>query len=351
MWQSELLHTFWTFTSTIATSLQMRLSTSSLSDYSFDAAGIVALADLPAIAERTALRGDASWLDVLFLAPGIHRGQQAGEVNKSEHPVCAAMTSGYVFRVENQATVAFLQKVGVTGHLTIIKVDSPNEQGNALTRKLRTWFAPPHFWPTVPFLTGIAFTIIAISLLGALRDWWALGVLAMLIMARFINTVVIKRRAQLTWKGAPEPGVMGDLLVLLSQDRWVRIQGTVDDLKTVTSGQWLRDEETVESFFAALATLLVYSSATLVPNTSNVAALIIVVLILTSAGLLSLSNALAKEVLMFGRTLRVSQEPKAYARRLDLAKELIAESGRDDWAIGMGMILPKSGDTAVKVSV
>lgn len=356
MWVSCLISAFdvvYSLPSTAAARLQMLLNTSSsLSGISLDAAGLVALADLTSITERTALRGDASWLDILFLAPGIHRGQLAGEVNKGELPICGAMTSGYVFRVENQATVAFLQKIGVTGHLTVIDVFSPDEEGSVLARKLRSWFSPEHIGPSIVFLIGIGCTIVSIFLVGAMHDWWALGVLAMLIGARLINTVVIKRRAELTWKGAPEPGVMGDLLVLLSQDRWVRMKGTVDDLKTVTSGQWLRDQSTIESFFTAFATLLVYASATLVPNTTTVGALIVVTLILASAGLLGLSNALAKkEVMMFGRTLKVTQQPKSYARRLDLAKELIEETGRDDWAIGMGMILAKSGDTPVKVSV
>ncbi|KAG2008358.1 hypothetical protein CC2G_013796 [Coprinopsis cinerea AmutBmut pab1-1] len=336
--------------SNVAAKLEMSLSKSSISGLSLDAAGLIALADLTTIAERTALRGNASWLDVLFLAPGIHRQQLAAEVNKGEHPVCGAMHSGYVFRVENQATVAFLQRVSTTGHLTVVQVDSPVEEGR-IWQKLRSWFAPKYFAPSVLYLTGFTFTLISIALIGAIRDFWALGVLCMLIGARLINTVVIKRRAQLTWKGAPEPGVMGDLFVLLSQDRWVRIQGTVDDLKAVTAGQWLRDEQTIESFFTALATLLVYLSAALAPNTSTVGSLIIAVLILTSVALLGLANSLTRDLMMFGRTLRVSEGPKAYARRLDLAKELVEQSGRDDWAIGIGMILPKSGEAAGKVSV
>lgn len=43
-------------------------------------------------------------------------------------------------------------------------------------------------------------------------------------------------------------------------------------------------------------------------------------------------------------------KPKAYARRLVMVEELIKESGRDDWAIGMGMIVP-SADRAQKVNV
>ncbi|KAH6909353.1 hypothetical protein BKA70DRAFT_1278275 [Coprinopsis sp. MPI-PUGE-AT-0042] len=354
MWRSPfsfLFNTISPLLSTTTSRLRMTLSTSSLSRVSLDAAGLVALADLTSIAERTALRGDASWLDVLFLAPGIHRQQQAADINRSEYPICGAMTSGYVFRVENQATVAFLQKVGKTGHLTVIQVDSPDENKNRIIKNLKSLLAPPNLAPSVFYLLGISFSIVAVALVSAAEDWWGLGVLAMLIGARLINTIVIKRRAQPAWKGAKEPGVMGDLLVLLSQDRWVRIQGTVDDLKVVTAGQWLRDEETVESFFTAFATLLVYTAAALVPNTSNLAALILILLTLSSAGLLGLSNSLTKDLTMFGRTLRVSQTPKQYPRRLVMAEELIAESQRRDWAVRMGLVLPDKGDTATQVSV
>lgn len=331
--------------------VSMSLKASSISRVSLDAAGIVALADLTSIAERTALKGSASWLDVLFLAPGIHRQQQASDINKSEYPVCAAMTTGYVFRVENQATVAFLQRVGKTGHLTVVQVGSQVEEGNFVITRLKDLFATRHLASSLSYLLGISFSIVAIALLFLAEDWWALGVLAMLIAARTINTAVIKRRAQPAWKGAKEPGVMGDLLVLLSQDRWVRIQGTVDDLKVVTAGQWLRDEETVESFFTALATLLVFTAAALVPNTSNVGALIIILLVLSSAGLLGLTNSLTRDLTMCGRTLRVSQKPKSYSRRLIMAEELIAESKRRDWAIRMGLVLPETRDAAVQVSV
>ena len=43
----------------------------------------------------------------------------------------------------------------------------------------------------------------------------------------------------------------GDLLVLLSQDRWVRIRGLVDDIKPIVSGAWLRDATTLEKTITA----------------------------------------------------------------------------------------------------
>jgi len=73
---------------------------------SLDAAGLVALADLSTVARRTALTGTSSLLDAFVLCPGLHRQQEAPELNGGEYPACAAMTTGYVFRVENPATVS-----------------------------------------------------------------------------------------------------------------------------------------------------------------------------------------------------------------------------------------------------
>jgi hypothetical protein len=200
--------------------------------------------------------------------------------------------------------------------------------------------------PSLLYFTGIALTITSLAILGAIRDYWAVGVLLMLITARFLNTVVLMRRAQKGWKGAPEPGVKGDLLVLLSQDRWVRMRGLVDDLKAVTAGQWLRDQTTIEGFATAAATLIVYIAAALASNASKVGSLFIATLLLVSVGLLGLCNALTRDLQMYGYKVHVVEGPKKYFRRLDLAQELIEEIGRDDWAIGMGLILARPATSA-----
>ena len=308
------------------------ISTSSVTGIKLQASGLVALADIKTIANRTAYTGAASFLDVLFLAPGIHCQQASSEINRGEYPTTGALTSGYVFRVENQATVGFLQRVGKTGHLVCVTVSPPSTFQHTI---LATGAIP-----SLLYLCGIVLTIVTTALLGIIHDWWGLGVMGMLMLARLLNTVVIKRRGKMGWKGAPEPDVHGDLLVLLSQDRWVRIRGLVDDLKAVTAGQWLRDETTLESYCTSFATLLVFVSAVLAGNASTIGGLIIACLLLVSAGLLGLCNSLTLRLQMFDRTIYQEGEAKAYDRRLDLSKELIAETGRDDWAIAMGMIVP-----------
>ena len=138
-------------------------------------------------------------------------------------------------------------------------------------------------------------------------------------------------------------GVHGDLLVLLSEDRWVRVRGAVDDLKAVTSGQWLREPTFVESAFTAFATLLVYLDAGL-GNASQGGKLLLLTLLFCSVALLGVANEYTNALKMYGRLIRIDGAPKRYARRLDLAKELVDETGRDDWAIRLGMTQPKKDD-------
>ena len=158
-----------------------------------------------------------------------------------------------------------------------------------------------------------------------------------------MNVAVIKRRAKTGWKGASEPGVTGDLLILLSQDRWIRMRGMVDDLKAVTSGQWLEDMAAVESFACAGATLLVYVTAALSANASTLGNVILMALLFIEVGLLGLSNKFVLGIQLHGRIVKQVGQPKAYKRRLDLANELIEETGRRDWAIGLGMVPADSG--------
>ena len=344
----NMRHGFDALTSLTFTSLhqlvelvQMHLNKSSITGISLDAAGLVALADLSSIPERTALTGSASIFDILFLAPGIHTQQKASEINGGELPMTSAMTTGYVFRIENQATVNYLQKIGEPGSLVTVNVVKRGAC-SPLLRPFSNLLAAGAI-PSLLYFTGIFLTMTSLTILGAIRDYWAVGILLMLITARFLNTVVLMRRAQKGWKGAPESGVKGDLLVLLSQDRWVRMMGMVDDLKAVTAGQWLRDQTTVEGFATAAATLIVYSAAALAGNSSKVGSLIIATLLLVSVGLLGLCNALTRDLQMYEYKVHVATEPKKYSRRLDMANDLIEETDRDDWAIGMGLILAPSG--------
>ncbi|KIP02417.1 hypothetical protein PHLGIDRAFT_112080 [Phlebiopsis gigantea 11061_1 CR5-6] len=308
---------------------------SSRLNYLLDAAGLIAIANFKTIARRTARAGSASWLDIFVLAPGIHFQQEAADINGGEYPATAAMTTGYVFRIENQATVGYLQTISKSGCLTTVEVDSPQNQ-RPFFGLFQTGAAS-----SMLYLTTIALTIAALTLLVAMNDWWALGVLCALIAARFLNTLVLKRRSAAGWKGAPEPGVMGDLIILLSQDRWVRMKGWVDDIKFVTAGHWLRETSEAESPVVGLGTLLVYASAALAGNASLAGSWLLAALLVVSLVLLGMANARTKTLCMFDRVIRV-QGVKPYGRRLEMVHELIAEKGTDDWALRLGLIKSSS---------
>ncbi|KAK0244893.1 hypothetical protein EDD85DRAFT_215465 [Armillaria nabsnona] len=299
------------------------------------ATALIALADLPLVTVRTAHSGTASYCDALVLAPGMHQQQSASEINCGEFPITGAMTSGYIFRVENPATVYYLQSIGVTGHLVTAHV-YPSAQN-------RSFFIPA----TLLYALCQVLTLIITVSLALIRDWWALGVLGGFMISRLINVIVIKLRDENGWKGQKEPGVQGDLFILLCHDRWIRLQGSVDDLKAVTSGQWLRDLTPIESFAITCATMLVYVSAILAFNASPVGSLLIGFLLLSTAVLLTLCNSLTGELQMCDRVIRRVGAPKKYKRRMMLANELISEMGQSDWAIGMGLVLPKSGEAGV----
>jgi hypothetical protein len=306
-------------------------TTSSLSSVRLSASGLIALADLRTIAHRTALLGSSSYLDIFFLAPGIHCQQAAAEISRGEYPTAAAMNSGYVFRIENQATISYLQSVGETGHLTNVFVTAPC---------CRTYADRYELLAFVLYCGGLALTAIVGALLCAIRDWWALGVVGMLVLARFLNVLIIKRRSTIGWKGAPEPGVESDLLILISQDRWVRMRGMVDDVKAVTAGQWLREPTTWEGFGVAFATLLVYCSAVVAGNASTIGSLLIACLLLFSVALLGLCNSLTKTLRMFGRTIYKCGERKFYERRRLMVEELVDKAKPSDWATSIGLIAP-----------
>jgi len=179
-------------------------------------------------------------------------------------------------------------------------------------------------------------SILTLSILT--QDWWGFLVICILVVARLLNVLLVRRRSKPGWSGASEPGQKGDLVILLSHDRWVRMRGAVDDLKAVTSGQWLRDLTGLETAVANMATLLVYLAAVLGANMSLFSQGLFVLVIVGSAGLVHLANVMMKILHMHGNTIALDGPRKTYRRRLDLAHELIQETGRHDWALKLGMV-------------
>ena len=125
----------------------------------------------------------------------------------------------------------------------------------------------------------------------------------------------------------------------------MRILGAVDDLKALTSGTWLREPTALETFFGAVAQLLVYANVAVAGHATEAGVWIIVAMLLVDGGLLAWDILRMRKLDMYGRTMEVVGEPRKYARRRDLAEQLIGESGRDDWAVAMGLIVKDRAST------
>lgn len=114
---------------------------------SLSAGGLLALADLSTVAQRTAITGGSSWLDSLLLAPGLHYQQAADELtNWSASSATAIVDAGTgpgagigvtregdgvgetgiprqtTFRINNAATIKYLQKIARPGQTVTLDV-------------------------------------------------------------------------------------------------------------------------------------------------------------------------------------------------------------------------------------
>ena len=98
--------------------------------FELSAAGLLALADLGTIAQRTAIMGGSSWLDSLLLAPGLHY-QQAADALTGEASSYSAIEiyqgKSLTYSITNPATIRYLQRLvgaGSPGHKVVVDVGS-----------------------------------------------------------------------------------------------------------------------------------------------------------------------------------------------------------------------------------
>lgn len=251
---------------------------------SLGAADLVALADLTRIAETDSADRHISAMGLLRALPRAPPPTRGPGAQWRRVSCLCSDDLGLCLPSRKSSTVSFLQKVGVTGQLTTLAVDRIPTESRLWRKVSRLFYAAPNatFLESVAYFTAVCMIFAALLLLALSPGLWGLSVFLILIFARFCNVMVIRRRPQIGWKGASEPGVKGDLLVLLGQDRWVRIQGAVDDLKAVTSGQWLRDMTLAEASVIAIATVLVYLNAALESNVSQSGKILLLILLITS---------------------------------------------------------------------
>ncbi|KIY00401.1 uncharacterized protein Z520_04086 [Fonsecaea multimorphosa CBS 102226] len=277
-------------------------------------------------------------LDACRLCLGMQRGLNPAALNQGEFPACAAMTTGYVFRVENHATVMYLQKIGRTGHLTTLDVHPPPPPPppprRSHGRPPRTWFSLSSM-PVLLLVTSSTLTTPPPSLA-------LMTSLSCLLLSRILAIISLRARTSPpSWHGAPEPGVPGDLLVLLSEDRWIRMRGLVDDLKAVTSGAWLARPRNPALMDALdwIAHMAVYLAVVALAGASDGEKVMLLGAVVASHLALMYENSTVDGLVMNGRTV-TQGSVKKYPRRLDMAEELVEEVGRSDFAVRLGLINP-----------
>ncbi|KAI0174317.1 hypothetical protein BJ166DRAFT_144514 [Pestalotiopsis sp. NC0098] len=302
-------------------------------NFQLSASGLLALADLSTIAQRTAIAGGSSWLDALLLAPGLHYQQAADALEKEtsgggSRYDAVELVQGRMstYNISNPATIRYLQKVGRQGELVTVDVGMlPQRQyfrraGRGPRRGQRAtiwrdtgsdlgWFSH------VLYLASPVLTVTAIVFLVLLREWYGVGFLFALMLSRVLNIWVIKQRAAPPAPLPPDPDVshmLTQYLVDLGNGRSVRLRGMADDLQAITTSSWLRAKTHADGYLEAAAKLIVFVVAALSGNMSQAGGIIFMGLLLVTAGLLGLSNAHAKTFTMHGRLAAPTSERLPY---------------------------------------
>ncbi|SJL05061.1 uncharacterized protein ARMOST_08433 [Armillaria ostoyae] len=260
--------------------------------------------------------------------------------------MAGVMRTGSTCRIGNSATLSYLQTIGRSGHLVTARV-FPNPSHNPglspFNRHLQSLFVAD-VPATLLYLLAPALTIATALFLGYIQDWWGLGVLVTLVLSRLINVVVARRiwRSNQRSSLGKKSGVDGALFILYSQDRWILLRGAEDDLQTLIAGQGSRDKSVMERFAVSFAVLSVYVAVALSFLASTMGSMVIACLLLCSSAILGLCNTLTPCLRLPDCSVCVQGLPKKYNQRSEMAKELIEASGRDDWAIGLGLVTPEN---------
>ncbi|KAG6016655.1 hypothetical protein E4U43_003388 [Claviceps pusilla] len=322
---------------------------------SLSAAGLLALANLDTVAQRTRLTGGSSWLDVFVLAPGLHYQQAVDALEGKDAPLPRGGDT-------NPAMAQHLGRLGGSeaGSVVTLRVGvakgsrrwsrkkkkkkSNKHKGSSLVRRIRRvctgsssssrkggggggggghrdWFSH------VLYLCSPALTLTAGIFMALLQDWWGLAFLAALMVSRGLNIWSIRQRTS----HAPPPDAEEedqdedqdegedddedeeehdpDIVkrrehvhtIDLDNGSRIILRGSEADVRAVTTQIWLRHQNATESYLEATAKMLVYLVAAFSGNLSQAGSMVLMALLLTTAALLAVSNAHASEMQMNGR--------------------------------------------------
>jgi hypothetical protein len=295
------------------------------------------LADLSTVAKRTKLTGTSSWLDTLVLVPGLHYQQSAdsdyndGNINHGDQPLEAHTNTGGPSRtanITNLATVQYLRRVSKLGSSempVILDVCDPSYRSKSRSAiglgqrgKLYDSKSPRARYSirsTLLYLLSAALTIASLVLMILTRDWWGVGILCALMLSRLLNIWIIQQRVKVVPPTPDTPNIHEMWDIVLANNRTICLRGLGHDLQAITTGEWMRAKTVNEGYLEAAAKLIVYLVAVLSGNMTQVGNIIMMVLLLSSAGLLALSNAHESEFRMNGRVASVFPPEGGVSRR------------------------------------
>ncbi|KAI5467929.1 hypothetical protein BGZ63DRAFT_419592 [Mariannaea sp. PMI_226] len=286
--------------------------------------GLVALADLRIVANRTAIRGGSSWIDAIVLAPGLHYQQACDYLDRETPtglfatPVPAAtdgqgryeirnnVMANYVARLSRQkARGPFILEIGAEDPWKIKRrLVAMFRRGEKTTDKgLNLGLIMVDWLSHLLFLLSPVFTIFVLYMMVLFEDIWGVCLVVALIISRLLNIWAIKNRTEKIEESA---GPLVDHSITeysidLGGGTIVRLRGQDADLQAVTTKTWVRAQSVLDGYLEAVAKMMVYLVAGLSGNMTQVGALTFMALLLVSAMLLGLSNAHAKGIRIGGR--------------------------------------------------
>lgn len=289
------------------------------------ASGLLALADLSTIANRTAITGTSTWLDMLVLAPGLHNQQRADTLSDLPNPLSQPLLTTSTHRpitLTNTATIRYLARLGAGTRPITLRVGSPRTQSlrttvsTASLRRVRQSPRPSLVAPLL-YVIALCLTVGAMAIMVLTRDWWGVAILSALMLARALNIWIIRSRIShgapasaptsaptSAPPGSPPPTPVEpeSWKVKIDGEREICLHGMADDLEALTGGIWMRGKTAVEGYAEAAAKLIVYLVAAFSGNMHQTGDMVLLLLLLFSAGLLALSNSREDRFWMNGRS-------------------------------------------------
>jgi hypothetical protein len=282
------------------------------------------------------LTGTSTWLDILLLAPGIPYQQKADTLDNPNvgrpQPDVTNLNNGSVSKVTNTATIHYLQRIGDKNKPVVLDVGGSyagtsrpvglGPRGRIFQPKVPAMFK----LSTILYLAGPMLTIVSIILMILTQDWWGVALICLLMVSRAINVWIIQERTKDEPDAPKTENTHENWWIILDDDRSICLRGLAHDLAAITTGEWMRAKTTIEGYLEAIAKVLVYMVGVLSGNLFQTGDYILIALLLSSAGLLALSNAHTSTFNMNGRVAEVTGDTLTDAQKSRISATLTESS-------------------------